>query len=115
MKKLFIPTLCFGLTTIGQLFSQTWTAQTSGTSNQLFGVHFVDNNNGWTVGQAGTILHTTDGGSNWSPQTSGFGGFLRNVHFVSPTTGWCAGDSGKIFKTTNAGANWNALATGTAS
>jgi photosystem II stability/assembly factor-like uncharacterized protein len=40
----------------------TWTRQSTGTNNFLYGVSFVDSNTGWAVGSGGTILHTTTGG-----------------------------------------------------
>ena len=39
--------------------------------NNLFGVFFTDANNGTVVGDDGTILRTTNGGTNWTSQTSG--------------------------------------------
>ena len=41
----------------------TWTAQTSGTTQTLNGVAFVDASNGWAVGAGGTIRHTANGGA----------------------------------------------------
>src|SRR5205807_8618267 len=38
----------------------TWTGQTSGTSNSLYGVSFVDTSHGWAVGSSGTILAYTN-------------------------------------------------------
>src|SRR5262245_5748924 len=35
-----------------------WRLQASGTSQNLYGVSFVDSSTGWVVGGAGTILHT---------------------------------------------------------
>jgi photosystem II stability/assembly factor-like uncharacterized protein len=40
----------------------SWTSQNSGTARSLNGVYFTDSNNGWAVGESGTILHTTNGG-----------------------------------------------------
>jgi len=40
----------------------TWTAQSSGTTESLTGVVFVDAKHGWVVGSSGTILATTNGG-----------------------------------------------------
>lgn len=37
----------------------TWVAQTSGTTEYLSSVDFVDTLTGWAVGGSGTILHTT--------------------------------------------------------
>ena len=39
-----------------------WTVQTSGTPQNLYSVHTFDTNNAITVGGAGTILKTTNGG-----------------------------------------------------
>ena len=44
----------------------TWTAQTSGTTENLNDVWFKSATDGMAVGDAGTVLHTTDGGSTWS-------------------------------------------------
>jgi hypothetical protein len=43
----------------------------SGTTNDLNSVHFpVDATTGFAVGEAGTILKTTDGRATWTAQTS---------------------------------------------
>jgi photosystem II stability/assembly factor-like uncharacterized protein len=49
----------------------TWTAQSSGTINFLFGVSFTDANTGTAVGGFGTILHTTTGGEPPPPRQKG--------------------------------------------
>ena len=40
-----------------------WTLQNSNTINTLNDIFFIDTNNGWAVGQNGTILHTNNGGT----------------------------------------------------
>ena len=45
--------------------------QDSCTSNNLYSIHFTDNQTGWAVGEYGTILVTTNGGLDWSSQSSG--------------------------------------------
>ena len=40
----------------------SWTLQNSSTNNNLKDIFFIDNNNGWVVGQNGIILHTINGG-----------------------------------------------------
>ncbi len=37
----------------------------------LYGVCFVDLQQGWAVGNGGVILHTADGGKTWERQASG--------------------------------------------
>ena len=92
-----------------------WVAQTSGTSLLLRGVHFpVDPTTGYAVGTSGTILKTTDGGTNWSTQSSGTTNALNAVHFVDATTGYAVGRSGTVLKTTDGGTNWSTQSSGTA-
>ncbi len=79
----------------------TWTSQTSGTTEDLRSVHFIDNN-GWTVGDEGTILKVSNG----TYQTSGTTKDLRSVYFTDNITGWVVGDGGTILQTTNGGVSF---------
>lgn len=96
----------------------TWTSQDSGTYQNLYGVHFIDANTGWTVGEGGYegILRTLDGGETWSPQINY--GQLYDVHFVEDAAcladvndckGWAVGAGGSILNTVDGGENWNYL------
>jgi hypothetical protein len=72
--------------------------------NPLQSVFFVDNNTGYTVGSAGTILKTTNGGANWASQSSGTTNTLFSVHFpLDAQTGYAVGEFGTILKTTDGG------------
>ncbi|MEO8513780.1 MAG: YCF48-related protein [Ignavibacteria bacterium] len=42
-----------------------WLQQTSGTSNNLKSINFINANTGFCVGSGSTILKTTNGGANW--------------------------------------------------
>src|SRR5437588_11773408 len=57
----------------------------------LHAVQFVDENEGWTVGDEGVVWHTIDGGQNWERQPTGVRASLRSVHFLNPYIGWIAG------------------------
>jgi photosystem II stability/assembly factor-like uncharacterized protein len=61
----------------------TWVRQESGTTNGLSGVSFTDANTGTAVGQAGTILRTTDGG----------GGVFLCEGLVCDDGDWCTDDT----------------------
>jgi photosystem II stability/assembly factor-like uncharacterized protein len=52
-----------------------WSPQNSRTTEYLSGVHFTDANNGWSVGGAGPILTTSNGGATWAAQTSAAASF----------------------------------------
>ena len=67
---------------------------------------------GWTVGQAGTIMHTLDSGATWVRQGSGqvAGVELGGVFAVDATTAWVVGDASAayatIYQTTDGGGTW---------
>ncbi len=95
------------------LAQQGWYNQTSGTTNFLYWANFPEPTTGWVVGQAGTILKTTNAGSLWSAQVSNTTNFLYSVFFIDANTGWAVGQNGTIRKTTNAGGDWLSQTSGT--
>jgi len=131
MKKLVILYFVFIFIQFPTIAQEDWFEQTPDTTFPLRSVHFADNNTGWAVGLAasykGSILHTTDGGTNWKVQigshgTGGMGGgTLRSVYFTDNNTGWAVGSVMSpfflfpriiILKTTDAGENWNPQTSG---
>ncbi|MFO0846032.1 MAG: YCF48-related protein [Gemmataceae bacterium] len=83
----------------------------------LRSVHFVEDRQGWAVGDDGVIWHTIDGGKNWERQPSGVRASLRGVHFVDPFTGWVAGreelpgggSAGVVLYTRDGGETWRRI------
>ena len=47
----------------------TWEEQTTGLHRYFTSVYFTDPNNGWVVGETGTILNTNNGGTAEVPKT----------------------------------------------
>jgi photosystem II stability/assembly factor-like uncharacterized protein len=80
---------------------------------QLWAVHFLNANIGYAVGDAGTIFHTKDGGSDWFEQTSGAVHHLRSVHATTPDTAWAVGVQGLVLRTVNGGSTWDSVYVGT--
>jgi Photosynthesis system II assembly factor YCF48 len=85
-----------------------WKKQKSGVKADLYAIAFSGADVGWAVGQAGTVLRTTDGGTVWNqlprPTTEDLVG-------VTPTSGQSASvvtRSGQTFTTTDAGNSWSA-------
>ncbi|GAP43869.1 protein containing Por secretion system C-terminal sorting domain [Lentimicrobium saccharophilum] len=103
MKKLYI--LMFTLVTANCAMAQ-WFPQNSGTTSSLYSGYFTDANTGYVVGNSGTILKTTDGGTNWEAQYSGTLTSLLSVYFTDANTGYVVGYSGNILKTINGGTEW---------
>jgi photosystem II stability/assembly factor-like uncharacterized protein len=61
-------------------------------------IDFLDENNGWCVGDGGTIIVTTDGGAIWTTLDSGTTGSLAAVCAVDSTHVWACGASGLILR-----------------
>jgi photosystem II stability/assembly factor-like uncharacterized protein len=101
--------LAFCLSTRAQdLDAIRWLSPTP-TGNDLNRIIFLDDKNGWVVGDYGTILCSSDGGSNWKQVPSGTASHLRAITFVTPLKGWIVGDDGAILATTNSGKTWQQL------
>jgi photosystem II stability/assembly factor-like uncharacterized protein len=94
--------------TAPSLFAQTsgtWQLQSPLPTGQvLHGVDLVSPSEGWAVGEAGLILHTTDGGITWAAQNSATNQQLNAVRFLDPQHGWAVG--GVLLYTTNGGQTW---------
>jgi photosystem II stability/assembly factor-like uncharacterized protein len=86
----------------------SWALQKS-SIYRLYGIDFIDQNEGWVAGSGGTnatIFHTINRGTNWNSQTSGTNYSLRDVQFLSSLKGWVCGASGMVRFTTNGGTSW---------
>src|SRR3972149_9046063 len=107
--KTFLQILFFFLLVTQIGFAQ-WYQQNTGTTQNLYAVHFTDANNGFAVGDSGTIIQTNDGGATWANQTSGTILMLRDIFFVSSRNGWAVGYDldyhSVVLHTTNGGIVW---------
>ena len=101
----------FADTAIVAVIVQTgWYAQTSSTTNDLNGVFFAaDGRRGWAVGDAGTVVRSTDAGASWTTQTSSTVADLQDVWFTTDSTGFAAGTGGTIMRSRNGGVSWSRL------
>ncbi len=86
------------------------------------GVAFIDQFNGWIVGNSGgdpdsaRMIQTVNGGDNWTffdllPVDSGSS--LRQIYFHGTDSGWTVGDGGVIINTVNSGVSWKPQVSGT--
>lgn len=78
----------------------------------LYGLAFAkrsaerDSTLAWAVGQNGTVVHTTDGGTKWKRKDTGSTNTLADVFFVDEKTGWAVGANGTILHTADGGETW---------
>ncbi|MCH3882506.1 T9SS type A sorting domain-containing protein [Tenacibaculum aquimarinum] len=70
--------------------------------------HFVDENNGYFVGDQGLIYKTNDGGTNWEELEIPYEWYTQ-VNFYSKNVGYIADEDGKLYKTENGGISWEYL------
>lgn len=91
---------------------QPWKQLQSPVNVTLRYLSFVDSLTGWAVGEAGTIISTTDGGNSWEVQNSTVQTFILDVFFINKNNGWAItlNDgfpfNSVILKTTNGGNIW---------
>ena len=83
--------------------------QTSGTTNTLRGVACLSPSTCVAVGDSGTIVRTTDGGSTWSSQPSGTTSVLGGVACPSPSTCVAVGNTGTLLRSTDGGSTWRSV------
>lgn len=117
MKILLIvvSSLVFSTYSFSQIAS--YIEQTSGVTADMKSAYAVNPSVGWVCGYQGTVLRTTNGGSNWL-NVSGNGipstRLLINVFGIDAGTALAAGYEGAntyVYRTSNAGANWTQVFT----
>lgn len=85
-----------------------WNEVYTGNPDLLFGLDFINAQNGWACGWFGQILHTEDGGANWTSQRQdGYHQFV-DIHFTTDTEGWAVTSnySDTAWYSTNGGVDW---------
>lgn len=69
MSKSYLAVLFILFAASNTAFSD-WQVQTTGVTENLNSVFFIDENTGWAVGSGGRIIATTNGGTLWAQQVS---------------------------------------------
>lgn len=95
------------------IHSQSWNwSNPLPQGNNLNSSFFFSQQQGLVVGDAGTILFTTDNGVNWQKVTAPTYENLNSVCFPTVTTGYCVGRNGTVLKSTDGGFTWLAIPSG---
>ncbi len=99
MKNLlFIPFIFLALLSR----SQDWTTVTSGTTETLSKIHFINDSTGFILGDNGTLLKTSDGGNSWNTINTGVTHNLTTISFLNENEGYING-----LRTIDGGNSWN--------
>ncbi len=91
---------------------ELWIRQVSNTTKSFSHVFFTDTLNGWSAGDSGIIVHTTNGGTLWQIQNTNTENYIYDLRFLNSNTGWAIADNyfgypdAVLLKTTNSGSNW---------
>jgi Photosynthesis system II assembly factor YCF48 len=85
-----------------------WHAQRSGTTSTLYDAGCLTATHCFAVGDAGTMLATTDGGSSWHREASPVQAPLYRIACAPPASCYVIARPGTIVVTHDAGAHWTA-------
>src|SRR5262249_30998528 len=81
--------------------------QKSGTTQSIEAVFFLDQQRGWAIGWAGTILRTVDGGKNWlAGKAESATWALSSGYFRDAQNGRVVGVARQILRSTDGGQTW---------
>ena len=89
-----------------------WCWQDAGpTGHQVNDLFVLGATNAWAVGESGTILKSTDGGTTWAAMNSGSTQSLQKVRFYDANHGMVLAGDGSALQTADGGTTWtvNAL------
>ncbi|GGO85305.1 hypothetical protein GCM10011348_33520 [Marinobacterium nitratireducens] len=89
---------------------QSWTQAAVPVRAQLDAVCFVDDKQGWAVGEDAVILHSIDGGESWQKQfdarDADMQGPLLDLLFRNAEEGFAVGVFDKLYHTADGGKTW---------
>ncbi|MDI9358707.1 MAG: YCF48-related protein [Phycisphaerales bacterium] len=103
-------TAFYGTAIVRATTGRSWTPLSPPFTSQILkGVALSSATNGATVGTAGAIAYTTDGGDTWATANSPTTQELNSVAFYSATNGIAVGANGTILQTTDGGQSWTLI------
>ena len=89
----------------------TWDDLTTGPTNNIHSLDFIDSMNGVVVGDRGLVLWTTNAGVKWLEGQSNQTDALYEVHMLSQSKVLALNDRGLILRSTDGGRQWETLTT----
>jgi serine/threonine protein kinase/photosystem II stability/assembly factor-like uncharacterized protein len=90
-----------------------WQAITCPVAADLYGLVFLNENNGYACGTNSALIKTTDGGKSWkSIPVKVSNNTFYDIKFFNASTGIIAGSNGIILLTTDGGNFWSQIETG---
>ncbi len=83
-----------------------WKVIATPTSNSLNSICFMNDSIGFSCGNQGTVIKTTDRGNSWIILNDSSSIDLYDIKFISSENGFIVGEKGTLLSTTNGGQTW---------
>lgn len=113
MGKRILLSLVLGFPLLLNIGCRNSPTGTDTSDNNLKSLFFLDNNIGWIVGDSGTVLKTTNSGTNWESKNCDPTIMLYSVFFLDNNIGWIGGQDATsasvLLRTTNGGNTWQKI------
>jgi photosystem II stability/assembly factor-like uncharacterized protein len=90
-----------------ETYTQMWFRQPLNYWQRWYDVKFIDSLTGFIVGDHGTILRTTDGGSTWLESYAGMALSLTTIGISSVNNIFIGGENGFLFHSGDTGKSWS--------
>ncbi len=84
-----------------------WQQQQVPSDFQAEDIFFLDTQYGWTAGEQGSVLRTTDGGQTWIVRKADTDDTIYSLFFHDATNGWAVAGDGNLFYTSDGGTSWS--------
>lgn len=92
------------------LLAQSWySVSEPDIKHNLSDIFFINENEGWAVGDSGIVMHTINAGQSWEFQNAGTKSSLKKIFFLDNQYGWAGTTDGSIIRTTDGGKNWSEI------
>ncbi len=91
---------------VAETYTQKWFKQPNYFWQRLYDVNFKDYQTGFAIGEHGTFLKTTNGGTNWIEKQIGFNGHFFKFTMPSQNIFFTVGEFGALYKSTDNGDVW---------
>lgn len=99
---------------MSETYTQKWFRQPLNYWQKWYNIHFADSLNGFIVGEHGTVLRTSDGGTSWQEIYVGSALPLKSIGIPSLDNIFVVGENGLIYKSCDSGITWAKIDIGTA-
>jgi len=103
----------WGLICLKEDSSSDWLRLLSGGMDEVYSIHFIDENIGWAAGTRwgnpyrATVFKTTNGGKIWTNQTDELVFDMVCIYFYNEFLGWVVNSThGSVWLTSDGGENW---------